>query len=135
MKWSERRVKAIEKNPDFESVTTSNDLPISQVMANYIKQNENGPDLAYHLGKNIDEAKRIYGMGPVQQIEQLAILSHTLKTPKAVVTKAPAPIRPHRPSSSPANKKTPDEMSMDEYAAHRLDSIRASARKPGHAVH
>jgi hypothetical protein len=96
---------------------------------------ENGPDVAYHLGKHPDEAKRIAGLAPGRQIFEIARLSEKLTVaPKTNVTKAPDPIRPHRPSSAPANQKSPEDMDMNEYAAHRQAALKASARRPG-ALH
>lgn len=133
--WNERKAKAAEKYPDFEEVTTVDDLPITQVMADSIIHADNGPDVAYHLGKHPKEAERISRLAPGRQIFEIARLSEKLTVaPKTNVTKAPDPIRPHRPSSAPANQKSTEDMSMDEYAAHRQAALKAAARRPG-ALH
>lgn len=53
---------AIEKWPDYEQATTRADLKISLPMAEAILQSENGPDAAYHLSQNPEEAERISAM-------------------------------------------------------------------------
>lgn len=118
--------KLAEKYPDFDAVARSEAVPISGAMGFAIYQAENGPDVAYHLGKNIDEAKRIAALPDTQQILEIGRLAGRLSAPPPVqVSKTPEPISPLRGQSADATAKSPDEMSMDEYAAHRLTTLNA----------
>lgn len=57
--WEERKLKAAEKYPDFEAVTGADSLPITDTMGYMIVTREDGPEIAYYLGKNPQEAARI----------------------------------------------------------------------------
>lgn len=123
--WNERKAKALEKMPDYAEVAEADGLAISQTMANVILRSENGPEVAYHLGKNPDEAKRIWALAPIDQVYEIGALAAKLSAPKPNVSRAPDPIKPIRQSSAPANRKSPAEMDMNEYANHRMAQLRA----------
>jgi hypothetical protein len=52
----------VELHPDFNEVVGAADLPISFPVAAAIKQSEDGPAVAYHLGKNPELARKIAAM-------------------------------------------------------------------------
>jgi hypothetical protein len=103
------------KYKDFDQVTaydpqTRQGLEMNTPMMNFFLQNDDGHDVAYHLGKNPDEAKRIYNLYPVDPAEkdkpldplktaevlsELKLISRQLKQPSEPVTppvsKAPPP--------------------------------------------
>jgi hypothetical protein len=106
--------KAREKYPDYDQVAGREDLPITQVMADAIVQHEMGPDIAYHLGQNPQEAVRISRLSPHGQL---------MEAPKAPVSKAPAPIKPL--TSGGGTSKSSDEPTMEEYAAKRKAQLGA----------
>lgn len=101
--WNERQAKTAEKYEDyFEAVIEGADKGTwvcTPDMAEAIKESEAGADIAYHLAKNPDEARRIAGLSPYSQIRELgrieAGLTATSTTPQTKpLTKAPEPA-PH----------------------------------------
>jgi hypothetical protein len=139
--YNARVSKAAEKYQDYKTVAESPDVQVSMPMAQAILQSEHGPDIQYHLGKNPAEAKRISALHPVQQLVELGLLVAKLTAsaspepataapaPKPAVSAAPKPIKPLE-SKSEAAKKTPQEETMEEYAA-RVNKELAAARKAG----
>lgn len=121
--WGEKVAKVADKYPDFEDVAYSAEVPVTFAMSNAILLADNGPDLAYHLGKNPEVAKRIAALNPVQQAMEMGKLSVSLLE-KPSVSRAPPPVRPIGTRAAAA-AKSPDEMSMEEYAARRLPELRA----------
>jgi len=59
--YEDREEEAIEKYPDFKQVVYNDSLAISDVMADTIRASDIGPDIAYFLGNNPDQARRILG--------------------------------------------------------------------------
>ena len=111
-----RRETALSKYADYAEVAESDATRIDVPTAVAIMQAENGPDIAYHLGKNPAEAARIAALTPQQQVFEIGRLSATLAQPtRPAVSKAPPPLRPigaTREVATDANR----EESMDEVA-------------------
>src|SRR5260221_12946246 len=96
-------------------------------MAQSIARLDNGPAIAYHLGKNPKEAARIAALPNPMQLIEMGKLSATLAAPKSPeVSRTPKPIKPLGSKAS-AGPKLISEMSMDEYAAQRNAKIREEA--------
>jgi hypothetical protein len=85
-----------DKYDDFDSVAFSPDVPVTDAMAEIIRSSDVGPDLAYYLGKNREEAARISEMTVAQQGAALARLEAKLSSapPVKKTSSAPAPISP-----------------------------------------
>lgn len=119
--WEQRQAKASEKYEDFAEVALADDLSISPVMAEAMKDSDMGPDVAYYLGKNPAEAERIAKLSPAAQVREIGKIEARLEVkasePAKRPSKAPAPIEPvggGSPSSTDVSK-----MSMAEYEAYR----------------
>lgn len=144
--YADRVKKVTEEFPDYAEVVDREDLQISVPMAHTILNIYNGPALAYHLGKNPEEASRIFAMvipgqfypqghpqagQPVpdaqRQVFALGQVAASLTKPKVAVSQTPAPIKPVGARQA-AVEKSPDEMTMDEYGAWRQPQIEASRR-------
>jgi hypothetical protein len=83
---------------------------------------ERGPEVAYHLGSNPDEAARIASLPPLQQAIQLGRIEATLDPPKKVST-APTP----PPTVSKGNASSnfdPEKCTQAEYVKWREKSPR-----------
>jgi hypothetical protein len=122
--WETGRTKAIESYPDYEEVAENPDLPIANHVAFAIARHTKGHDIAYYLGKNPDEAKRISEMSPVESAMAIGSIGEKISSSKAQVSKAPAPVKPLGVKNN-AGSKTPEEESMEEYAARRNAERRA----------
>lgn len=134
-RYLERASKAQEKYADFVEVAESPDVQISIPMAAAIINHEQGPEIAYHLGKHPEEAKRISSLSPPLQIMELGFIAASLNAPpasspaaaKPIVSAAPKPITPL--ASGAGNIEKPiEEMSMDEYAAKRTAQLNKERR-------
>lgn len=126
--WVDRKAKAIEAMPDYVEVAERDDLTISVPMAHAILVADNGPHVAYHLGKNPEEAKRIAAISsPIVQAMEIGKIAARLAAP-APRSPRSAPIQPLNGGNSSADTST-REPSMDEWAAKRTPEI-MSTRKP-----
>ena len=114
--WESRIEVGSERYDDWDEVVgqvTPNN-PATVAMA----QAKNGEDIAYHLGKNLKEAQRIFSLPPFEQIFEIAQLSAQLaaKPPKAPpASKAPEPITPLSATKSSASDEIKDGMNMEQF--------------------
>jgi hypothetical protein len=133
--YQARVTKATEKYADYNEVALSPNVTVTQAMAQAILHTEHGPDIQYFLGKNPEEAKRISSLNPAAQLVEMGLIAARLSAPaekpqpKPPVSSAPKPPKPLEAKSEQA-AKTPDEESMDEYAARRQREM-AAERRPG----
>ncbi|HEU4707931.1 MAG TPA: hypothetical protein VFS17_01330, partial [Methylophilaceae bacterium] len=113
--YAERAEKARERMPDFDDVVDQ-DLPVSRAMIEVIMESDIGPDLAYYLGKNPDEATRIAQLSPIAAARELGKIEAKLtpadKTDPPKPSDAPKPPNPVKGtttvSSSPADNDSTD---------------------------
>ena len=102
--------------PDFDEAKWSK-LPISDAMAEAIVHSDMGDKVAKHLYSNPSEADRIANLSPARQLAEIGKLEERLSSaPK--FSKAPAPINPIGKGNA-VSSKSPENMTMDEYIAHR----------------
>lgn len=109
----EKAEKAAERYPDFQQVVSNPALPITEAMAEFIAESDQGADVAYFLGKNPMKAAAIAQMSPVKAARELAKLEGELAArPKATPSKAPDPIKPvgSRGSSTSAMPSDDDDI-------------------------
>lgn len=116
--WGERRADAIKQIPDYEAVAESPDVMVSPHMGAIIVHSELGPQMAYHLGKNPQEAARIAALPLGQQIFEMGRISAAVTQSASKTKQPPEPITPTGPRAA-ATKKSVDEMSGDEYYEKR----------------
>lgn len=120
--YQERVNKALEKYEDYAEVAHGNHWSPSEPMTEAILESEMGPDIAYYLGSNPEEAIRISRLSPSAQNRELGKLELKLSTPVAPKpTKAPPPIEPS--GSKAKAQKDPSEMTDREFAEWRRQSI------------
>jgi len=113
--WEARADEAKARIPDFEQVAYSQSVPYSQSMLQIVQESEQGPEIAYHLGKNPHEADRIARLSPLEAAREIGRLESRFaaSAPKKVST---APTPPKTISGQGAQEeKTPEQMSYDEY--------------------
>ena len=112
--------KAIEKYPDFTEIAFSHPF-MTEDMARAIRVSPVSTELAYHLGKNLEEAERISELSPVAQIRELVKLEAKLEaaTPvKPAASAAPAPIKPVGAKGAVQSTEL-GALSMDKYREER----------------
>jgi len=131
------RVESFKKAaPDFEDLVLRNrSLPITADMAAIIQDSEDGPAVAYYLGKNPDAAAAIAQLPPRDAARELGKLEARIAFEREQRKTAPSP----RPVSSappppakldaiePEINKSPDEMPMDEWLKWREKQLRRNA--------
>lgn len=121
--------------PDFDTVLANPQLPqLAPEAARIVVRSEQGPAVAYHLGKNPDIAIRISKMDPISQAAAIGRLEEqvaraksdvqdtkepsTTKAPIKVasVSKAPPPPKPVSGGTAPVTKEM-GQMTMEEWVA------------------
>lgn len=138
--YNDRVQKAREKYADFGEVAESPDVQVSMPMSYAILHSEQGPDIQYYLGKNPAEAERIRNLtttdpqgnvipDATRQLVELGMIAAKINQPPPQpksVSAAPPPIKPVGKGETAT--KSPDEMSMEEYAAMRTPQLNAERR-------
>lgn len=117
-----------KKTPDFDTILANPALPqLAPEAAKVVVRSEQGPELAYYLGRNPDIAERIARMEPFSQVAAIGRLEGQLSKPAqkepsktskpASVTKAPPPPKPVSGGSGIVQK---DQalMSMEDWVSH-----------------
>lgn len=120
--WDSARKKALDKYHDYVEVAESDELPIPTNVGFSIAQTDNGTDILYWLGKNIEEAQRIAELPFRKADQEIGRLSERLAKEKPGVSKAPSPVKPIG-SRSNAGSVTPEE--DPGYMERRLTEMRS----------
>lgn len=95
-KFMQRCDAASERYADFNdavgAMMSDDTYPISPAVAHAVKTSEKGPDLAYWLANNRQEAARLSQLSPLAAAMELGRVAATLQTPaKRTVTQVPPP--------------------------------------------
>lgn len=97
--YADREEAVLEKYPDYHQVTRNPNLPITTEMARVIQESDQGPEVAYYLGKNPQEAARIAQLSPFLQAKEIGRIEAKLSLPAPKKTSsAPEPITPVTPN-------------------------------------
>lgn len=123
--WEAKSEKATDKYDDYEAVV--GDMKPVNPLTQAIMTAENGPEIAYFLGKNLKEAQRIVALDPISQVREIGRLEAKLlaepvkpKTP----SKAPAPITPLSGAASPASDTLNDpDLDYETWLKRRYKSL------------
>lgn len=117
--WEARTEEFAANVPDFENVAFSESVPYSPVMLHIVRGLERGPAVAYYLGKNPDEARRLSKMEPVEATLALGRLDQKLSASQARrITNAPNPVPTVNGKSSSAGFR-PDSEDVAGYQKWR----------------
>lgn len=135
-----RKVEIVTRERDFAKtaedyfdVTRSPSLTITQDMADVMSDSEEGPAIAYYLGKNPEIADRIAGLPALAAAREIGRLEARLinerekvKEAKAVVSKAPPPT-PKLDGADPAIKISSTD--PDSYKLSDDEWVRAENKR------
>lgn len=131
--YNERLAEARAKIEDFDEVVGASDAPLPQSVILTIIEMDNGPEVAYYLGKNPDVREALMEMRPLKAIgvaweisKELAGEEKQEKKPveekeeetTKIVTKAPIPIKPVGGSNTKSSVPL-GEMNLSEYKKAR----------------
>jgi len=123
------RAKYQDYDGVIEQITSDPRLAQNPTIRQALLELDNGPEIAYTLGRNLDVAYEIANMNPIQAGMRLAEIIN--RAPRRT-SNAPTPIRPINAAagSTPGNRKDYSEMSTEEYIAARNaeDLVRRQAR-------
>jgi hypothetical protein len=72
--FTERESKFAKTTEDYYEVTRDSRVPFTKEMAEVVAESEDGPAIAYHLGKNLALAESIARMSPLAQARELGRL-------------------------------------------------------------
>lgn len=111
--WEEKADKASKKYDDFDAVV--GELQPTNALVVAIMDEENGAEVAYHLAKNPDEARRIAALNPLRQARAIGRLAEKLASQpekQKMPSQAPAPITPLQAANA-ANTATELRDGMD----------------------
>lgn len=122
--YATREDEARDKYDDFDAVAYNPRLPVTDVMTQTIAESELGPEIAYFLGQNLAEARRIAQLTPFAQAAALGRIEAKLADAPPVARKtssAPPPIAPvtpngNRPAYDTTDPRSIDTMSMADWA-------------------
>ena len=107
---------------DFDEVAYGHEF-MDLDLAEQIFEMDKGPEVAYHLGANLDVAEKIFSLKPVQRARELTKLEYSLKAlqPKKI-SSAPDPIAPIGGTDKSGNK-SPSEMTDKEWFNWRNNQL------------
>lgn len=119
--FQEAEVEFASKVSDYqEAINGLQNLPQNQAVANLILESDKGPELAYYLGKNPNEAHAVVNMQPLEAAKYIGGIEARLTPPAAKkATTAPKPV-PKVGGVSGSSSKDPASMTMKEYEKWRM---------------
>ena len=118
--FNEREEQAMDRYDDYEQVVRNPILKITDTMADTITLSDNGPEIAYWLGSNPEEALRISKLTHLAQAKEIGKIEQKLLVSPIVKksTSAPDPIIPgNSKKSSRIPLSTTDPRSVGEMSA------------------
>lgn len=127
--WSEIVAEARQAMPDFDAVFDAN-VPVSEAMAELIMESDDSAQVAYWLGKNRAEARRIAEMSPVEAARAIGRIEARLTPPKPkTVSSAPKPVSTVTGKASAPQPKDLNTLaaSKDEDATAVIEEMRRRA--------
>ena len=123
----ERATALKTQHADFDTVV--NTPVFTSSLRDAIFDSEQGPEIAYFLGKNPAEATRIGNLPLTNVFREIGRLEARLSANRRTTSNAPEPISPVRANTGSIDKD-PEKMSIDEYMA-REDARRLERVKQG----
>jgi len=86
--------EGFEKHEDFAEVALNRDLPITPNMVDALYDCEHAAEIAYHLGQNLTEARRIASLSPIAAAREIGKLEARFSgPPQKTTTRAPGPTK------------------------------------------
>lgn len=134
----DREDAARERYDDYEQVVRNPKLRITNPMADAMFHADNGPDIAYHLGKNPKEAERIAELSPVAQVKEIGKLEAKLlaEPPAKKASAAPPPISPVSARGGNTAVDTTDPKSLEKLGTSAwIEADRARQRREWEQAH
>jgi len=96
-----KEAKYAVKHDDYYAVTNTRGLEISPALADTIRTSDMGPEVIYHLGKNLNMASKLSRMNYAGMMREVVKLEANLSVKPVDTSKAPKPA----PKIDPVNEK------------------------------
>ena len=134
--WQQREAEFASKQADYREVAYDPTVPISATMAECIAESDMGPQVAYYLAKNKDEAARIAGLSERAAAREIGRIEARIsaKPISPPVSKAPPPPPKIEAADATVSVKpdTPDgdNLSDAEWVKKRNAQLARRNRKP-----
>jgi hypothetical protein len=116
--WSAATAEFRQKVPDFDAVVNNPNLAVTPMMASAIQESSRAAEIAYYLGKNLNEAAQIASLPPLSQATAVARLEGRLGSTAASVSRAPQPVGTLAGRGG-AGGKALEDMDFEEYRRAR----------------
>ena len=110
------RAKFADYDAVIEGITSDPRLAQNPTIRQALLGLDNGPEIAYTLGKNLDVAYEIANMNPIQAGMRLAEIIN--RAPRKI-SNAPSPVKPISGTGATSHRKSYAEMSTAEYIPAR----------------
>lgn len=134
--FEDRMEQGRDKYDDYDAVVFDKSLRITQEMLATMMESDIGHEIAYHLGKNPNEARRIASLkSPLAQAREIGKIESALvaNPPVKKASSAPEPINPvgaRNPSTKvSASDPRSSKMSTSEWMEARNREIRAQQQR------
>jgi len=133
--WGTKVDQARTDYADYDTVMEdAQDIPITPAVVEALQSSDIGADVAYHLAKHPEKAERLNTLSPIAAAREIGRIESLVEGSKAKPAKrlsgAPAPIKPVRNTASKGTgKKSLDDMSPEEYMAHRNKQEQSRGRR------
>lgn len=128
--WSgyKEKVAAFKEDHDDWDEVVNADIPIQESVYLAVHELENGPEVAYYLGKNPDYAKKLHAMSSLSAIMEIGNLSQRLKPKSAKreadevrgsTRKIPDPVEPVSTAATSSTSTSRDAALKRNYKAFK----------------
>lgn len=111
-----------QSNPDYDvTINAIPELPMDTRLA--LMQSDKGAEIAYYLGKHLDQADRIASLPPIQAAMEIARLESKFSVTPKTVTSAPAPVSSVGGGGSVAKDMYDPNISIEEFRAMYQENL------------
>lgn len=122
--WEEKAADAAKEISDWRTVVSAAKIPMTQELTMAVMESTVGPQIAYYLAKNPDEAFDILSLSPVGQARRIGQLESKIqaggiKPPAPPVSQAKPPVAPVNGDGAKPKPNLGSNMSLDEYRRAR----------------
>lgn len=119
--WAERVKASQSKHPDFDTVAFApTKIPSGSAIDVFIMEDDNGPEVLYHLQQHPEELESLLGDSVLRQMKRLSVLSDRLSL-DATGTASDTRAVPRRPAPLPTPPTLVRTEAQPEASADPLD--------------
>lgn len=123
--YAQKAQEFAKSTPDFLDTLEESEAPMNDMLHQAIVDSDLGPQVAYYLAKNPEEAAKMVKMGYGELNRYLGKIEVKLESkPAPKTTNAPPPINPARGSASSSVNPYERDLSPEEYKAWRAKQKR-----------